>query len=410
MKNLLPEEKLALWVARGIIDGKPASVPEEIKKRDINWRNFKNIISYHELASFAHTVLEGMDVDMPEDLKGTIKNTYYSSLVRNQRLWQEFLRVLDAFSGAGLDLVPIKGMAFLEDLYRDNPVRPLTDIDLLCRREDVEEAKNIFAGLDYREELLGAEERYWLEDQYHLIFNGSRGGAMSAVELHWGLDYPRDGRIIYTELWQRVREAECAGRKIKVLSPEDNFLSLALHSRRLGKALCFKSVYDAALLLNKRGSDFGWDYCLSICKKYRLYATVYFMLLQIEFISGSFPAPEDISRKFPVSRIRKKVMRRFIGNNSFTADRVGPKELYARSHFLLYDNLWEPVSYVLNIPLEQFAKYYGIEPYARRTGFLYKMRFFYIPFSAVLRLFRKGGNISTGSLPGDVDLKVISRQ
>lgn len=53
-------------------------------------------------------------------------------------------------------------------------------------------------------------------------------------------------------------------------------------------------------------------------------------------------------------------------------------------HFLLYDTLWEPIDYILNIPLEQFAKFYEIKPYDRMTGFLYENRLFYMPVKLII--------------------------
>jgi hypothetical protein len=388
MRNLLPEEILALEIVRSITNSVKGEASQGINNTAINWQNFKEILSYHDLAPFAYLFLKNTDIKIPQDLHELLKSTYYFSLMHNQRFWSEFLRILGVFTDKGVDLVPIKGTALLEELYEDLPIRPMVDIDLLVRRNDLKKAENIFVGLGYQKELLGLKEQYWLNNQYHISFHGKEIKDLPLVELHWGLDYPRQRRIIYPELWARIREVERGGHKIKLLSPEDNFLSLTLHSRRFGKALGFKSVYDAVLLLKKYGDSFDWDYCFEICRKYQLYATLYFMLCQMEFLSG-IDTLEKVLGEFKLSRTKKKKIQDFIHNNSFTTDVSSGKKLYLESHFLLYDSIWEPINYILNIPKEQFAKYYCLSSYTKKADFFYHFRFLYIPLRLVSNLFRR---------------------
>ncbi len=388
MTNLLPEEILALEIARSVTNGVKEIESASINNTDINWQNFKEIISYHDLAPFAYLFLKNTDIRIPQDFQELLKNNYYFFLAHNQRSWSEFLRILGTFTEKGIDLVPIKGMALLEELYENLPIRPMVDIDLLVHRQDLKEAENIFISLGYQKELLGLREEYWLNRQYHISFHGKMIKDLPLVELHWGLDYPRQGRIIYSELWARIMEVERGGHKIKLLSPEDNFLSLALHNRRFGKALGFKSIYDAILLLRKYSDSFDWNYCFEICRKYQLYATVYFILCQMEFLSG-INTSEKVLREFKLSCAKKKMIQDFIRNNSFNTGISNRKKLYLESHFLLYDSIWEPINYIFNIPKEQFTKYYSLPSYAIKTDFFYHFRFFYILVKVVLNLFHR---------------------
>ncbi|MDD5097591.1 MAG: hypothetical protein PHU59_03795, partial [Candidatus Omnitrophica bacterium] len=135
------------------------------------------------------------------------------------------------------------------------------------------------------------------------------------------------------------------------------------------------------------GVDFDWDYCSKMSKKYKLCSCLYFILYQAEFLSG-VKMPLEAGNKLRLSPLKKKLIQRFIEKNSF-ANQDSPalnKNLYLKSHFLLYDSFWEPLIYIFNIPREQFAKYYGFEPYAQRTNLLYHLRFIYIPFKAIFKL------------------------
>jgi len=188
------------------------------------------------------------------------------------------------------------------------------------------------------------------------------------------------------ELWERAREISATGRLIKLLSREDTLFGLAFHNRRFGKVLCLKNVYDAALLLHKYQNSFDWDYCLGMSKKYDFRATLFFILFQVELLAG-IKVPGDILERSGLSTIKKKSIRGFIEENTFSGGGLPEKNkaLYLKSHFLLYDSLWQPVEYILNIPQEQFAKYYGLKPYAKGTEVLYRLRFAYILFKSIFR-------------------------
>jgi hypothetical protein len=196
--------------------------------------------------------------------------------------------------------------------------------------------------------------------------------------------------MVLDELWDRTKEIDADGKKIKLLSAEDALFSLALHNRRFGKSLNIKYAVDLILLLNKYAPQFDWDYVLSRCRKYSLCAPVFFSLYQAEFLSD-LNIPEYVLKELKIPRWKKILIQRFIEKNTFPLKIKTlslNKNLYLKSHFLLYDSLWEPVSYILNIPQEQFAKYYCLKPYTKKTTFLYRNRLFYMLFK-VLGLFKR---------------------
>jgi hypothetical protein len=295
-------------------------------------------------------------------------------------MWQEFIRIFEAFEKAGIIILPIKGLALLKDIYIDKPIRPMTDIDLLVKEESLTKAEEIFCDLGYRKELYALKEDYWRNKQCHITFYKREDEKLPFVELHWSIDFKRNNRSILSELWSRTREIKGDGKIIQLLSPEDTLFSLALHNRRFGRTLCLKNTYDLALVLKNYTSTFDWDYCLSMSKRYNMCSTTFFILYQVKLFLG-INIPDFVWGKLNRSIWKRKIIRRFIEKNTFLSDleRRG-RDLYLKSHFLLYDNFWEPIRYIFNIPEEQFAKFYGLEPYDKKTNFLYKNRLFYILF------------------------------
>ncbi|MFC1623905.1 nucleotidyltransferase family protein [Candidatus Omnitrophota bacterium] len=378
-----PERALVLFVVEQMVHNKRTKEVEDLCFKDIDWSRFKEIITYHDLTPFAYSLLKDFDSSLPQDLMEFLKNNYYCALVRCQSLWQEFLRISGAFKESNITLLPIKGMALLHDLYMDKPIRPMTDIDILVKEDDIKKAEAIFSDIGYRKELYDLREEYWRENQCHIAFYKKEKEGLPFVELHWGIDFKRENRTILPELWGRTRCIDVDGKRIDLLSPEDTLFSLALHNRRFGRTLCLKNAYDVMLLLNKYSNNFDWDYCLDMNRKYRLCASLFFILYQAKFLLET-NIPGNIMKKLNVPNWKKRMIRYFIEKNTFSLDLTKKgKDLYLKNHFLLYDSFWEPIKYILDIPREQFAKFYGLEAYNKKTDFLYKMRLMYMPLKCI---------------------------
>lgn len=387
--NMRIEVRLFLALVRESIEaGHQTEVSNILAKNKIDWVLFKEIFSYHELATFIYNPLKQSIAKIPIEITECLKNSYYFNFVRCNNYWQEFLRISDTFNKAEIIILPIKGVAFLADIYAQKPIRPMVDIDLLVKEEDIDKAISILLTLGYKKELRGVSEEYWRNDQYHLPFYNAENKSLPSVELHWALDYKRQGRYILPEIWDRIREIDIDGKKIKLLSYEDTLFSLVLHNRRLGKTLCLKSIYDLAALLKKHKDSFDWEYILKQSIKYRIRATLFFSFCQVNLVLPLI-IPGFIIKELKIPCFKGWMIKQFIGKNTFLPQVSQNKSLFSKSHFLIYDNVWEPINYIVNIPLEQFAKYYNLKPYEFKTKLFYRIRFLYMLANALMRFFHK---------------------
>ena len=367
------------FIIKAMLGNKEVRIEELPDARLIHWQRAKDLIIYHDLTPFAYLALKDFDSFLPGDLREFLENNYYCAVVRCQHLWGEFLRISSVFERAGITLVPIKGLALLADIYTQMPIRPMTDIDLLVKEADLPRAEALFCDLElgYRKEMYGLKEEYWRKSQCHIAFYKKEEEKLPFVELHWALDFKRKKRNILPEIWARIREIDADGAKIKLLSPEDTLFSLALHNRRLGRTLSLKNAYDIILLLDKYNRGFDWGYVLETSRIHDMRSSVYFILYQAKLLAET-NIPEYVWKGLRLTAYKRSTIRNFIEKNTFLPKNLQNKNLYLKSHFLLYDNLQEPIKYILNIPLEQFAKFYGMNTYDEKTLLVYKRRFFYI--------------------------------
>ena len=356
-------------------------------RRHPDWDGLKNLAVYHEVVPFIYPALKTVEDNVPEDVLTFFRDIYYRTVAWCQHLWTEFLRVENAFRESGIDILPIKGVALLNDLYSSCLSRTMSDIDVLVREADLAHSAQVLERLNYRQELHGLKKEYWRERHYHLVFQRIDRERDAVLELHWMLDYKRRGGGLLPEMWERKRFIDAQGVKTAVLSAEDTFFCMALHLRRFGKMHCLKNILDICLLLEKYKVTFDWDYVLKEAARGKMRSIVYFALAQANTVfPGKFFA--QIAGNLPLPDYKKELIRKFITGNSFSSLSVKEEKTgYLLGHFLLFDGLSEPVRYIVNIPHEQFCHYYALKPYTGRSIALYRFRFLFIPLRLIISFF-----------------------
>ena len=388
--SLAQEEQLILYVLQEVMvhDASRISFGQRLAVSS-SWEKFKELAMEQEIVSFVFPIFKKTEIALPNDILDYFYHRYISFLIWALHLEREYVRIAKLFQKASVDIVPIKGVAFLEDIYSACPSRQMCDIDVLIKEEDFQKAENILQDAGYTKDLEGLKEKYWRKHQCHIVFKNYSDTKMhTRIEVHWGLDFKRKNRVILPELWQRVRQISFSQGLIKVLSPEDNLFSLALHLRRMGNILLLKNVLDTALIL--RNYTLDWKYILKESMRGKMRASVFFLLFQAQHFLGSY-IPPFVWEGLRIPLLQQKRISCFIKKETFTFNEEEKmKQVYKQGHFLLYDSFWEPFFYVLNIPLEQFAKFYNLKQYDWRTKILYHNRIWYVPYREVAdRLIRR---------------------
>jgi len=135
--------------------------------------------------------------------------------------WREAAAVL---MGAGVRSVLLKGMAYLADLYPEPGWRPLVDVDLLMRPEDLAPAVRRLEGLGYRVQ----PTPYDIE--FQRLSMERPGSAGCALEIHWSLGAPHRPAVGAEALFAAARTVALDGIETLVLPPEEAVVYHAAHA------------------------------------------------------------------------------------------------------------------------------------------------------------------------------------
>ena len=209
----------------------------------------------------------------------------------------EMDRISERFSGAGVSCIALKNAGITRALFPCPGCAPMGDIDLLVDKNDYPTAHQILLGEGYKcasrnpTEGVGVREgRLSGGSEY---FRETPDGHTLWVELQWR---PVAGRWIRpdqeppaNEMMQR--SVAVPGSKIRILSPEDNLLQVALHTAKHTylRAPGLRLHCDVERIVS--GVEIDWSLFLHRVKQFKVRTVVYFSLAIPARFFGT-PVPE----------------------------------------------------------------------------------------------------------------------
>lgn len=201
----------------------------------LDWQKIIDAAAWHGVAPLMYRNLKSVDSGghVPADFLAGLKRLYHDNLMRNMVLEALLGRVLTQFRARQVDCIVLKGMALAKLAYGDTALRPMGDIDLLVRRDDLTRAESALIDMGF--ELDGAVERDWaLQHHYELAYGVP--GQDVLIDLHWHISHHRlatrvqiaDDTLI-NAWWTRTRPFVVADQEARTLGPADTLFHLCQH-------------------------------------------------------------------------------------------------------------------------------------------------------------------------------------
>jgi hypothetical protein len=239
---------------------------------------------YHRLST-SHT-----GAPIPPDVFRVLRNNYLQSAARNMKLYHELGKVMKRLRQDDIQVIALKGAHLAEVVYGNIALRPMGDVDLLVREEDLGRVEEILLGMGYSP----AEcNRQISIDNCHFAYK--LAGMGLSVEAHWAF-MPSDCRfgIDMDEVWGRSRPCALAGVEVSTLSPEDQLLFLCLHtSKHLFDGMGLRPLYDISIVIRHYGEEMDWKQVRFRCEQWGIEKCVYATLTLAGEIFG-ITLPKDL--------------------------------------------------------------------------------------------------------------------
>lgn len=228
---------------------------------------------------------------VPVDVRNRLREAYRNSATRNTSLFFEASKVLKTLASNQLPVIALKGLSLAKSIYGDIALRPMVDMDLLVKEEDLVRAGRILLTLGYKQDFPAWENT--LKIYHHLPpFTNKRG---AIIELHWNIVTPnRPIQVDLDGLWERACLIMFDNVEVRVLSPEDLFCHVCIHAcDNLPTGLDLIPLCDLAGLIKKSGNQIDWEILIERATRWGGLKCVYLMSLLVRELLGAAP-PEKI--------------------------------------------------------------------------------------------------------------------
>ena len=206
-------------------------------RQPVRWKLLFDLAERHGALPLLYQALVDVENDVedavPPEQKSSLEQRYQTNLHKALFLSRELIRIVDHLSAMSIEVMPYKGLALAEIIYRDIALRQSGDIDLLIRRQDLPRVRDAVGELGYTPHLVlsETEERAYLKSGYEYAFDGAAGPNL--LEVQWAIQ-PRFYSIDFdmAGLFQRAVTVTVAGHPMKTPSSEDLLLMLSAHAAK----------------------------------------------------------------------------------------------------------------------------------------------------------------------------------
>lgn len=161
-----------------------------------------------------------------------------------------------------IQIMVLKGIALIENVYRDISQRKMEDVDILIKPENLDKAREIFAKEGYI--LLGTNqansEVYSLEEPVRIY-----------LDLHWRLvnqNSPSQKYVYWPDenlIWQRAVNITLGQQAVLTMCLEDLLVYLCFHALK-ERFLHKKWLEDINLIINSNKGEIDWEKFLDIAR------------------------------------------------------------------------------------------------------------------------------------------------
>jgi Uncharacterised nucleotidyltransferase len=259
----------------------------------------------------------------PPVVQERLRRRLVESVGRQLVLSRELARVLRAFEGERLPVIPLKGPVLAEGLYSDPALRPFSDLDLLIRRERLPAADSLLQALGYARLADAHSWEFDLAYDRATLYESPDG---VQVDLHWSL--LSDPRFVWSEsagleVWDRAVKIRIDEQAALGLCPEDLLLYLATHLAVHHGLSGLLWYWDLALLLERWGGRLDWSMVLERAARWRVRRALGFALLGCEAFFGR-SVPGRVKAHLHAQGPRAAILRRLLRHRE--ADRLARLE------------------------------------------------------------------------------------
>jgi hypothetical protein len=195
------------------------------------WDETLELALRHGVAPLLYRALQSGDAlaELLDHIRSRLEQERRSTALDNLRKYGQFRGVARALRERDIPVIALKGLHLAELVYRDISLRPMSDLDILVPRSQIEQAVATLHGLDYGSaEDMSSAAGAMLDIKCNIGF--AQRDVDAWLELHWSLDEPPARYAAAVDaVWHSAVPARLGDTDTLVMSSEFLLLHVCAH-------------------------------------------------------------------------------------------------------------------------------------------------------------------------------------
>lgn len=235
--------------------------------------------------------------DTPKYVTDELRKDYYLNATRNTLIFNELENILNAFNEAGLRVIVLKGAALAETAYNNLALRPMSDVDLLVKKEDLFSVDEHLKGIGYFPSDRSVDDIDFTSTYLTTLDYRNASANSPSFHIHWHFvnstipNYSYINNIEMEDIWQDAEKVNIANVETLVMAPHHLIIHLSEHALRVTHSLSKLSLLcDINEAINYYHERLDWDRLIKYSLKFKLDRMVYLSLyFTSKFLASKIP-------------------------------------------------------------------------------------------------------------------------
>lgn len=283
MKNLSDVELLSLSLRFQASDSYVLARFTERVRQPIDWMRYQERFIDERLEGYFFYNLKRGDLLslIPDRVRFSFARIAAETAADNLALLRSLRIVADYLEAENIPFIALKGIHLLGSVYRDYPLRRMSDIDILIHAESLPALDRVLCEhgftVSVHDNPSVRHSRILAPVLHELMFER----ADCKIDVHWGIA-KADGIAMMNEqrFWDRAGTIDLEGKMVSVLSVEDLVLHLSAHlyKNMMRKKMQLVMFCDIIDVLRHYADTFDWSYVIQAVRQEKLERVVYSLL------------------------------------------------------------------------------------------------------------------------------------
>ena len=191
----------------------------------LDWNSVVNTAQKHRVLPFLAILLQriGCLQRIPPKARIPMETSLREAALENFSRMTAFRKISGAFQREGIPLAPLKGIALTLSVYEETPARPMGDMDLLVRENDLGRIRKLLEKMDFR--FAEGPNRWQAKLSASLIGRWSYVKGDVDIDLQWRPKFfvgPSVAEWDGLQALERALSFRDHGTEVRVLRPQDH--------------------------------------------------------------------------------------------------------------------------------------------------------------------------------------------